>query len=155
MTKRIQRRHTTALHLPTSMYFEIIGARRCEAGDTFVCRQDGSLRERLFLVDGFDLAAAGREALFETLIAKEVARSKAAEKKARALEVRKHAKERDADEEEKANQWNEQTDSLELTDDDSAHSEVISETISQEDTHGFESLESLDIEQEEFETAAD
>jgi len=83
------KRPPSYFHRPTATEYQVIGARVCEAGKTFVCR-NGDARERLFLVDGFDIDAAERDALWETLFETEVARTRREEKKRLNLEKRAH-----------------------------------------------------------------
>jgi hypothetical protein len=56
--------------------FSIVGARRVELGDVFVVTHESNKRERMFLMEGFDLPAVERKSLWLTLHDKEQARTK-------------------------------------------------------------------------------
>ncbi len=75
--KRRRSRSPAYFHQPTGANYQLIGARECQAGKTFVCTQHGDLRERLFLVEGFDIPFVERESLWLQLHKVETARTKA------------------------------------------------------------------------------
>jgi hypothetical protein len=85
-------------HVILNKYFAVIGARIAEAGKCFVVREEGQSRERLFLIEQFEMNITERGALFETLLVKEVARIKVAAKKDLALKFRARRTEDEDDE---------------------------------------------------------
>ena len=132
------------VHLDLGIHFQIIGAKETQLGKCFVVRGMENPRERMFLVDKFDIPCVERDAVYLTLVDLERRRVANREAKQRSQERRKRDEEYDADraaddepdgDEQKINLWG-----YEPTDPEPVEDNAEFETISAEDSCGEESL---------------